>query len=185
MFCWVPVLGKGVMGSGTTVMVQHRPHLRRSVLEPSAHLRGAAASDVVVLGCKAGVWHFQSPAPGTGCAEATAARDSSSPAAPLPGEEAGFWEGRVCRRFTPHGLLSCQHFPRGTSCCSCGSLRLRPTYSELPRNRELTPGCHASRAQPQPGLTLIHCSIICNLFYIILLATDELNCHCCSVPPPT
>lgn len=51
--------------------------------------------------CKAGRQHFQAPAPGTGCAEGTTARQGSSPAVPLPGEEAGFGEGRACRRFTP------------------------------------------------------------------------------------
>ena len=57
-----------------TVTVQHRPHLRRSILEPSVRAWGAAASNVVVLGCKAGNRHFQAPLSGTGCAEATVAR---------------------------------------------------------------------------------------------------------------
>ena len=147
MFCWVPVLGKGVMESNMTITVQHRPHLRRSILEPSVHAWGKAASDVVVLGCKAGNRYFQAPVSGTGCAEATVARLESCSA--LTRRGGWVWEGRACRRFTPlERLLSCQRFPRGTSCCSCGSLRLWPTYSELPGNRELTPGCHASRAQP-------------------------------------
>lgn len=53
-----------------------------------------------------------------------------------------------------------------------GSLTV-PTHWASPGNREL--GCHAPRAPSQPSLTLTHCPTICNLFYIILLATDELN----------
>lgn len=82
------------MESDVTIVVWHRPHLRRSILEPSMRSRGAAASDVVVLGCKVGDGHFQAPASGTGCAEATAARHGSSPRqCPYLARRLGFGRG--------------------------------------------------------------------------------------------
>lgn len=81
----------------------------------------------------------------------------------------------------------------GSELSACSSrlvwllLREAPAVAHIFRTageRELTPRCHAPGLSlpAQPDLDSL--SIICHLFYIILLATDELSCRCRSAPPP-
>lgn len=84
LFFWVHVLEKGVMDPNTTIMIQHRPHLRRSVGDPSV-LTGSSSWQGAGAGCKEGDGHFQALAP----------RHGRSPAVPL------LCAGMACRRLTP------------------------------------------------------------------------------------